>query len=296
MRRTLLNGTPLLVVLALVVAGCTSPPPVADPSGPPPISAERGAVEGLVTSNDLEPIQGAQVALQGLSRSPVVTDANGHFLIGDLAPDDYVVFVNALGYQALARPIEVLAGEVSEIRFSLAPVASDAASSSLDIKRGFISCGSGAGAQGAGFTQVGCGAQDPNQKFLFNYSVGPGLSGILFEMAWKPSQALSKDLVLIVEKDDCGFDCGVADTFAEIQGCCKLRVFLSIDQFTKPAGAMPATNLTKGGSIQSRTFPAFGEAGTPVTVFTSQEFRIYAEYFYRGLPADLETRSNVPAE
>lgn len=281
---------------ALVLAGCAGPPPVADPSGPPAIAADRGAIEGLVASNDLEPIRGAQVALQGLDRDPAVTDENGRFLIGDLEPRDYVVFVNALGYQALARPVAVAAAEISEIRFSLAPVTSLDPSSALDIKRGFIACGSGAGAEGSGFTQVGCGAQDPNQRFLFNYSFGPGLSGILFEMAWRPTQALSKDLVLIIEKDGCDFECGTADTFAQLQGCCTLRVFLPVDQFNKPAGTLPTTNLTGGGKLQSRTFPGFGEASAPVTVFTSQEFRIYAEYFYRGLPPDLATRSNVPSQ
>lgn len=286
----------LLVALALLLAGCAGAPPPSRAPSTPPVSEDSGAVEGLVLSNDLEPIRGAQVAIQGLDREPVRSDDQGHFLLGDLEPKNHVIFVNALGYQALARPVEVLAGEITEIRFSLAPVASLAPSSALDLKRGFIACGSGAGAEGAGFTQVGCGANDPNQRFLFNYTLGPGIAGVLFEMAWKPTQTLSKNLVLIIEKSGCDFECGVADTFAEVQGCCKIRVFLNPDQLMKPAGAQPAANLTNGGPLQTRTFPAFGEGTTPVTVFTGQEFRIYAEYFYRGLPDDIETRSNVPPE
>lgn len=287
----------LLVTAALVLAGCvgSSPPPAS--SDPPAIAEDRGAIEGTITDNELQPIPNAQVALQGSEDEILRTDAAGHFLIGDLEPATYTLLVSALGYEAMARPVNVQAAEVSLVSLRLAAVASGEPSSTLDDYKGFIACGTGAGAEGAGFTQVECGSNDPNQEFLFNYTFQRGLSGILIEMTWKPTQALSKDLVLILEKRGCGFECGVEDTYAQVQGCCRIRVFLEPDDLNKPAGHLAATNFEgKGGSLQSRTFPAFGESTTPLTVFTSQEFHIYAEYFYGGLPEDIQVRTNVPAQ
>jgi hypothetical protein len=260
------------------------------------VDAFTGAIMGLVTTVDQHPIPDAQAALGSSVSDPVRTDADGRFQFSDLPPGRHVVYVAALGYAGQARSLDVVAGEVAQLQVHLGPLSSNERFSSTEIKQGFISCGSGSGARGVGgFTQVSCGATDPKQRFLFNYTFAKNLKGVLLEMVWKPTQALSKDLVLTVEKSGCGFTCTVDDTFAEVQGCCYIRVKIPVENLTRPAGAMPASDFrTSAGSIQSRSFPAYGDAGAPTTLFTSQSFTIYVEYFYNALPPDWQSRSNVP--
>lgn len=288
----------VFVAIAVLLSGCGGQPP--GPAGSPTPTApvvgdDSGAIEGTISNDELDPIRNAQVALQSGVADPALTNEDGRFVFSEVPPGRHVVFVTALGYSSEARSVDVIAGEVSQVSVQLDPISPDEPFSSTEIKEGYIACGSGAGqSEVGGFTQVACGSQDPNQKFLFNYTFTDDLKGILFEMTWKPTQALSTDLVLNVEKDGCGVTCGDADTFAQVQGCCYIRIALPVEDMTKPAGELPATDFVgHDGTIQSRTFPAFGEQDNPVTVFTAQAFEIHVEYFYGALPPDWETRSNV---
>lgn len=288
-------GSLFFVAITLLVAGCSSQPAAVQPG--PSLSADPdlfGSITGLVIDDELQPIQDAQVAVASSVVEPVLTDADGRFAFHGLPPGPDTLYLAAIGYDASARKIDLIAGETQDITIRLSDVASSEPFSILESRQGLIACGSGAGFEGSGVTQVSCGAGDTNQRFLFNYTFGNDLKGILFEMTWSPTQAFSRDLVLNVEKDGCGVDCGEKDTFAQLQGCCYLRVPVTIDAMTKPAGTEPATDFREdGGRIQTRTFPAFGEVGNPITVFTQQPFEIRAEYFYHELPADWDVRSNV---
>jgi hypothetical protein len=132
---------------------------------------------------------------------------------------------------------------------------------------------------------------DDNQEFLHNYTIEEEMTGVLWEVQWESSQALSKDLVFNIEEDGCGATCPGDSTFADPQGCCTLRVALDDDGLDIPnvkAGS-------EGATIQSRTFPAFNSTEGLPTVYTNQQFTIYVEYFWGELPPDFETtRSNVP--
>lgn len=284
----------LLVAISLVLAGCSSArDSTSQPPSTSPDSDLLGSIVGTVVDDELNPIPDAQVAVASSVVESTRTDAMGRFTFLGLPPGPDTLYVAAIGYEAAARKVDVLAGQANELTIGLSQVGTDEPFSILETHHGFIACGSGAGLNGSGLTQVGCGATDPNQQFLFNYTFGMGLKGILFEMTWTPGQALSRDLVLNVEKDGCGVDCMEDDTFAQLQGCCYLRVPVTIGDMTKPAGTLPATDFREeGGRIQTRTFPAFGENGNPVTVFTQQQFEIRAEYFYKGLPNDWNVRSN----
>ncbi|MBI2078185.1 MAG: carboxypeptidase regulatory-like domain-containing protein [Euryarchaeota archaeon] len=289
-----------LAIIALFVtaalSGCASRD--ASQTGPiaPAYEDETGNVEGVVVNSELEPVMGAQLAIDVASVDPATTDDAGRFSFLGVPAGKHKVYVNALGYEAEARSVEVVVGETSEVKFELRLLSTTDPFSVVQSRKGFIACGSGTGTSTTGgLTQVGCGAADPNQAFLFNYTFAKGLSGILFEMKWTPSQVLSRDLVLIVEKDGCDLYCEVGDTFAEVQGCCYLRVGLPVANLTKGDAYKPATDFEeKSGRIQSRTFPAFTDENA-ASVFISQDFRIYVEYFYNGLPSDFDARTNVPS-
>jgi hypothetical protein len=258
------------------------------------LPVDVGAILGRIVNKEIDPIPGAQVALAGSESDPTTTDADGIFRFTNLVPGKHTIYAAAVGYQSLAQIVEIMAGEEKEVTLALDVISATDPYSSLEIRQGFISCGTGTGIEGSGLAQVSCGDTDPNQRFLFNYTLADHISGVLFEMTWKPTQALSKDLVLIVEKDTCDVSCGANDTFGEMQGCCYLRIPISADELTLPADALGAVDLSHGGAIQTRTFPAFGESTSPMTVFTGQDFEVYVEYFYNGLPGDWESRTNVP--
>lgn len=288
----------LLLTTMIALSGCagSNAPKKSDDSSPTPaVSDDAGAIQGIVTNSELEPVANAQVALQSNAADPTETDAAGSFVFSEIPPGKHVVFVTALGYASIARSVDVVVGEITEVTIQIEALSTDSPFSATDLKEGFIACGTGTGKDGVvGYTQVQCGASDPNQKFLFKYAFSSNLKGILYEMTWRPTQALSKDLALMIEKEGCGFTCGEDDIFAQVQGCCYIRIALPVENMTKPDGVRPATNFEdKAGAIQSRTFPAFGEGENPTTVFTGQEFEIHVEYFYHELPADWETRSNV---
>jgi hypothetical protein len=295
MMRSTSRGSLLLVAVTLLLAGCSSTKdPVQPPEADEPDPTIFGSIVGTVVDDELQPIPRAQVAVASGVVESTHTDEDGSFLIQGLPPGPDTLYIAAIGFEAAARQVELVAGRNEEITIRLSEVGTDEPFSMLETHQGLIACGSGAGFEGSGFTQVGCGAADPNQAFLFNFTFGKDLKGILFEMSWTPAQALSRDLVFNVEKDGCGVECTEDDTFAQLQGCCYLRVPVTIDEMRKPAGALPATDFGEdGGRIQTRTLPAFGEAGSPVTVFTQQPFEIRVEYFYNGLPSDWDMRSNV---
>lgn len=292
-----LPGVALLIGLTVILSGCAGGRPGASPQAQnepmaPTVSDETGAIAGVVTSVDLQPIPGAQVALKDGQADPEVTDAAGRFSFSYLPPGKHTLFAVALGYASGAKSVDVTAGEVAEVRFQLEPIGAGTPFSVLEVKTGLISCGTGTPA----VTQVACGAADPNQRFLFGFRIRENVSALLVEQVWRPTQALSRDLLLIAEKDGCGFSCEQADTFAQVQGCCYLRIVLNESQLKLPAGTRPALDLpTDGGTLQTRTFPSFGESQAPATVFVQQEFTLYVEHFYDGVPSDWETRTNVPA-
>jgi hypothetical protein len=288
------RGLALICSSVLAFAGCTAAPGQSAPEPSPTFSDLLGSIVGTVVDEELNPITNAQVALGSSVKDALLTQSDGSFRFDGLPPGPETLYVAAIGYQAAASRIQVEAGKVQEVAIRLSDIASAVPFSTLDVRRGLIACGSGAGFNGSGITQVGCGAADPNQEFLFNYTFGKNLAGILFEMTWTPTQALSRDLALIVEKDGCGVQCSENDTFVQLQGCCYLRAFVALEDLEKPQGHRPATDFaTDGGRIQTRTFPAFGEGGSPATVFTQQTFVIHVEYYYGQLPDDLGTRSNV---
>jgi hypothetical protein len=281
-------------VACLVLAGCagpSTPTETDDLAGPPTVTDDTGAIQGLVLDDIGIGVAMAQVQLreapeQGLA----LTNQAGAFQFEGLEPGRFVMDVSSIGYRSVARHVDVVAGEITEVRIELEPIAISGSFSSLEILEGKIVCGSGV----IVVTQVACGSalDEENQRFLFQYEVEAENTGVLWEVAWTPTQALSRDLVFAIEADGCGALCESSSRFAEVSGCCQLRVALGDSQLDiedVKAGS-------EGAVIQSRTFPSYtaGDGVTP-TFYLEQEFTIYVEYFWGDLPPDFaEGRSNLP--
>lgn len=74
----------------------------------------RGAISGRVTDSSGAVLQGAQIQLQSRDEK-IASDAQGEFLIPDLAPGDYKVEVTYVGFSNLETPVTVKAGETARL-------------------------------------------------------------------------------------------------------------------------------------------------------------------------------------
>lgn len=118
-----------LLGLALVLAGCAgSPAPpsasesTGEPAGIPAPDTETGAVAGTVVDDESRPIPGARVAVVETQTS-TTADATGAFTVNGLAPGTYRLIAEALGYQSVARKVDVAAEATANVSFVLAPIA-----------------------------------------------------------------------------------------------------------------------------------------------------------------------------
>ncbi len=105
-----------------------------------------GKIEGVVISEEGEPLPAANIYIPGLNRG-TVSDNRGEFVFKQLPSGSYLVTVKYIGYEPRSRKVEVRAGETAEVSFKLEqsfiriqpvvvtgrPVASDPLSSPQDI-------------------------------------------------------------------------------------------------------------------------------------------------------------------
>jgi carboxypeptidase family protein len=284
------RSSAVLLIVSVFLAGCSSdakqPTAVNAPAAPAEFDDTTGGVEGIVTDRESVPIAGAQVGILALGLA-TMTDGAGGFSMSKVPPGTHSLDVTAIGFDAQRETLEIRAGEVSRPEVRLARIATEESYSLHETRDGYIACGTGTYV----LTQVACGAADSNQRFLFKYNITQNMTAILWEMTWQSTQALSKDLVLNLERDGCGISCNRSNTFGSAQGCCYLRILRNGTEMDTPT----VKAHTDGATIQSRTFPAFSTKDHLPTVYTSQKFTIYIEYFFGPVPPDLQTRTNVPS-
>jgi TonB-dependent receptor len=76
--------------------------------------ATRGAIAGRVTDSSGAVLQGAQIQVQSRDEK-IASNAQGEFLIPDLAPGEYKVEVSYVGFSNLEANVSVRAGETAHI-------------------------------------------------------------------------------------------------------------------------------------------------------------------------------------
>ena len=97
-----------------------------------PLAAQNGSIRGqVVDSVTRQGLAGATVQLlfrsSGLTVQPgrlILTDAEGRFTLGDIAPGVMIVKATRIGYAPQQQDVTVTAGAAAEARFALAPQAS----------------------------------------------------------------------------------------------------------------------------------------------------------------------------
>ena len=81
----------------------------------------EGLVAGRVTTTAGTPIEGAVVGVTGRPYSRVMTDADGTFQSVPLAPEPVELVVVANGFETFSARIDILAGQIANVAFTLLP-------------------------------------------------------------------------------------------------------------------------------------------------------------------------------
>lgn len=102
-------------------------------------SEDTGAIRGIVTSTELQPLAGARVTILELSREANTSEA-GVFAFSEIPPGDYKLVVEALGYTSIARALSVLVGQITELNVALEVLPILEPYVELLIFRGFAVC------------------------------------------------------------------------------------------------------------------------------------------------------------
>lgn len=121
-----------LAVALLALAGCTAveegakkddqddPGTGSTPAAPASFTETTGGIEVTVVDESELPIEGAQVGMDGL---PVgLTDAEGRVSINDVEPGAHDIAVAKIGFDSVARRVDVIVGEVTKLQVPLAAV------------------------------------------------------------------------------------------------------------------------------------------------------------------------------
>jgi hypothetical protein len=80
--------------------------------------APLGTVDGLVADTSLVPLGDATVSIMG-SRMRVVTGENGRFRMSDVAPGQYLLVVQRIGFEAATVRMQVINGDTLRLSIAL---------------------------------------------------------------------------------------------------------------------------------------------------------------------------------
>lgn len=201
--------------------------------------ASDGFVAGRVVSSTGSAIEGAMVSFTGRVNARVVTDPDGSFRSGPLAPGAVELVITANNYDSATAKADVVAGQTANVSVTLtprAPAARAAGRVSDDTGKGVAATIKLAG------PQIAEGKAD--ESGVFSVPVQPGK----YVMRIEGEQYLSKELSLTVAE---GPEIPVAITLhtrPAVAGLTYKDGKLTLRQpiSFKPAGKAPGSELTAG--------------------------------------------------
>lgn len=138
----------LVVFAAFTVSGCVASegtPAGAGVNERPEFDESTGALEILLTDDELAPIANATVGIQPTEPqegaqpiAPLMTSAVGIAVFSNLAPGAYNTQVVALGYESAAKRVEVKAGDVAKLQLIVVRLPSDDPFHSTEVHRDIV--------------------------------------------------------------------------------------------------------------------------------------------------------------
>lgn len=249
-----------LVVLALIVAGCSGPGAGGDGGGP---TANGFTVDGVVVSSAIVPLAGVAVALQPVG-AITKTDAEGRFSFAGLAVGAYTVQAHRAGFLDAAVNVEVPSARIVQLVLEADRIVG--VFYEAFVFDGFIEQSFNvAGARGG--TDAG------------NYTIGrrqPDL--IQSELVWESTQSLGSNLDLTAIANDGNL---TKPAIGEADGPSPLLLVLNssvIEEFR--LGPQVRLDFAVFAGAQ----PVAADTGVGLAV--SQPYRLITHMFYGFLPPD----------
>lgn len=213
-----------VLIGAVVLSGCTSGSSETSALAAPKeavdadslAGSELGAVQGHVYTDDLQPIEGASVGLAGLDVEDT-TDAAGFFVLPNVVPGKHVLAVGRLGYESVARNVEVVAGELTETDVTLTPIEIEDEAYGETVRiTGFLECAMGtaafvapctypyrlvhgaAMANGVNLTNYGLQPDLHPNKFWLNITIKPKAEQLVAQLTWQAGSAAAQRMNLFL--------------------------------------------------------------------------------------------------
>lgn len=117
----------LFALASLILAGCAGSGATTDTDNTSALAVdpggETGAIDGTVVDDGVNPIPGALVAVTTTAGDlQATTDVAGRFVLNNVPPGKQTLFAAALGYDSVAKVVQVVGGEVTSISLSLSPI------------------------------------------------------------------------------------------------------------------------------------------------------------------------------
>lgn len=288
--------TPLLVGLAVLVAGCADSPSKAEPqelgsNTSVTVSATTGGIRGVVVDDAIRPLSGVLITLElGDADRNVTTPDDGTFTFSGLEPGTYFVSAARFGYSSSQQSVEVIANdpEPPVLKMQLLRDATQVAYVSEQQFTGFILCTSSVVAMCGAPNVVSnvllcpefniCLGNVTDDTFGFDLYYEPHALFIQSEVVWDSTQPLSTQLSLQMETiTGCPDDKYNAYNVV-IAGDSPLMNFATADDVE--AAAIGGTCSIFHSLFSGDT------AGTPLGFTVQQRFDVYSHAFYGFLPPE----------
>lgn len=278
MARTRRRGH-LWVALGVVaaLAGCSGAAPsapagAAEPGDPSSFSggaADGGTLLVTVVDDSLEPLSNATVAIRGLD-AVLESDEAGHALFEGLAPGEYLVEAQRLGYRPALVSASVEADATTEVSIALEPLPASGPYTRFHLFRGMMSCGASLVVTSISYNCTG------NERIRFDFRVQHDLLSIVDEAEWKKNNALGADrLRLWLAQNETtvatiSFQC----SYAVVHGSSPIYI-----NFNGPFQCLNRNDPVNGGGLMTSWLRTPLEVGA-VAVIIEQPFLMYVTEFY----------------
>lgn len=262
-----------------------------------------GGIQGVVTDPAIQPIEGAEVTLQGLGQS-TTTASDGSFAFSNLAPRDYTLEITADGFVSTTVDVSVSSGKVATSDTILAQKPTTQAFMQQQEFTGFVECSASTPVVAVAVCAIPnfFVSNTTNDRFMFTWEVEPNLHQLTAEIDWDPSQPTGTHLSFNIEP--AGISNEPTTTYAEPVGegplvanidrealeAVEANMTAICNEEAEPQGAISPSNpdaycrpnlLEEGGAFQARIFVSNADP-IPAGTNLQQEYHVIVTMFYNA--------------
>lgn len=228
-----------------------------------------GGIEGVVTDAAVQPVTGANLTLVE-TRRLATTAEDGSYAFSNVDPGTYTLRVDAEGYLAQEKTVDVAAGSVEQVDVILAHQRLAEPFQQTFELTGFIECGLGwqqslapapralledsALAVCAVPNVLVPGSNATNDRFLHTFELEAPLTEVVYELSWQPGSTPATSPPLRTIMEVAGFVNQPGSRIMDVRGESPIRVELTEDDWEGLVGNF--TDICNGdnGTTQNEDY------------------------------------------